>query len=378
MPMNPKPSIAVRTLLLVCGLGLMHCSAPPVRKAVIVRLQPPADARVAIASIKAVGTLDGKPSTSGPQIFSGEMVPFTLLLPPESSGRFVVEIEARSSDLLQVATGEGEVLIGEPDQYELTIPLRRAVCRKPGWCFDDPASRSLALRAMWGRSAQDVWAVGDLGTVLHYNGFCWAVVPTEVTEDLRAVWGSAQGELWYAGAKGTLVRHQPGPLRRFGGTPQTLFALWGSGAGDVWAAGEGGTLLRYQDGQWRQERIGLSVVLRALWGSGPGDVWAAGDKGTLLRYQGGQWRQEQIGVAVALYALWGSGAEDVWAAGEGGGLVRWNGRQWESTRVGSATLFGLWGSSGGPVWAVGLQGTILWRDGGSFTVVHMGPPPQMR
>jgi hypothetical protein len=47
------------------------------------------------------------------------------------------------------------------------------------------------LNAAWGRSADDVWAVGTSGTILHWNGVSWSAIPSGLPSgDLRGVWGA--------------------------------------------------------------------------------------------------------------------------------------------------------------------------------------------
>ena len=58
----------------------------------------------------------------------------------------------------------------------------------------------------WGSSANDVWAVGLAGTILHYDGTSWSPVSSPTAETLWSVWGSAPDDVWAAGGNGTLLR----------------------------------------------------------------------------------------------------------------------------------------------------------------------------
>src|SRR5207244_862362 len=88
-----KGNWAALSILLALLPGLVQCQVDN-RKAVVVSLSVPGDLGVSIAQLLAAGTLNGTPSTSGPQLFLGDMVPFTLLLPPDASGLFTVDIAA--------------------------------------------------------------------------------------------------------------------------------------------------------------------------------------------------------------------------------------------------------------------------------------------
>jgi hypothetical protein len=66
---------------------------------------------------------------------------------------------------------------------------------------DVPATAT--LRAVWGTSSADVWAVGDDATVLHYDGTSWTRAHVAGLgarhPNLYAVWASAPGHVWIGG-----------------------------------------------------------------------------------------------------------------------------------------------------------------------------------
>ena len=65
------------------------------------------------------------------------------------------------------------------------------------------------LRAITGTAANDVWAVGDGGTVVRWNGKAWASVPSGTTADLLAVTKAPGGSVWIGGVRGILRRLPP-------------------------------------------------------------------------------------------------------------------------------------------------------------------------
>lgn len=69
----------------------------------------------------------------------------------------------------------------------------------------DPEGLLPPLRAVWGSDARHVWAVGERGTIVFWNGMQWTSVLSGTTEDLFAVWGSGPSDVWVAGA--VSVRH---------------------------------------------------------------------------------------------------------------------------------------------------------------------------
>jgi hypothetical protein len=105
---------------------------------------------------------------------------------------------------------------------------------------------SLLLEAIWGSSANDVWAVGDEGVIRHLTAGAtrWEIVPSPTTNALHAIWGSAANDVWAVGDFGTIL-HWDGATWSAStaavpvGTKRHLYGIWGSSANDVWIVGDG-------------------------------------------------------------------------------------------------------------------------------------------
>jgi hypothetical protein len=75
----------------------------------------------------------------------------------------------------------------------------------PGRVFENvPSPVTTALRGIFGFGANDVWAVGDDATVLHWDGNVWTKLasPFDTAKDkprLFTVWGSAPNNVWIGG-----------------------------------------------------------------------------------------------------------------------------------------------------------------------------------
>ena len=127
-----------------------------------------------------------------------------------------------------------------------TCNAQTATCQPgspgPFWSAD-ASSGALAtsdLNGVWGSSAQDVWAVGLGGVLLHYTGSAWAA-------------DAASGKI----------------------TQFPLWNLWGSSAQDLWAFGDMGVILHYVGGAWTTDpmsRVLNSGDLRAVWANGKQNI----------------------------------------------------------------------------------------------------------
>ncbi|MBX3188015.1 MAG: hypothetical protein KF819_13415 [Labilithrix sp.] len=171
---------------------------------------------------------------------------------------------------------------------------------------DDGAWTRATVRAIWGSSASDVWMSADnspeiawmRGLLLHRTPGdggapgAWTSVDSQSAHVLASIWGSSANDVWAVGSLGT-IRHWAAGATRWAITPSPtsadLHGVWGSGPSDVWAVGDEGTILHYDGKTWATATaafaLGPKPDLHGVWGSGPNDVWVVGD-GVVLRFTG--------------------------------------------------------------------------------------------
>lgn len=160
-----------------------------------------------------------------------------------------------------------------------------------GWQVQNSNTLS-ALYGIWGSAADDIWAAGQAGVVIHWNGTAWTPVTSPTTQDLYAIGGSSISNLWFVGANATALFWDGVMLRsRNMGLAGTLRAVWSNGTSTM-AAGDNGALYRFTGGmvdRWSAQASGTANALRALIQqpqTSPPAVWLLGDSGTILFYKG--------------------------------------------------------------------------------------------
>src|SRR2546422_11724983 len=79
------------------------------------------------------------------------------------------------------------------------------VCSSDGWCWSNPLPQGNHLRSAWGSASNDVWAVGDRGTILHWDGGEWSASASGTENYLYSVWGSASNDVWVVDERGTIL-----------------------------------------------------------------------------------------------------------------------------------------------------------------------------
>ena len=74
-----------------------------------------------------------------------------------------------------------------------------------GECFVFPGDTVFSLRGVGGAGPNDVWAVGDNGTIVHWDGQVWLTFPSGTKQRLLAVWGSGAHDVWAVGYDSTIL-----------------------------------------------------------------------------------------------------------------------------------------------------------------------------
>jgi hypothetical protein len=243
-----------------------------------------------------------------------------------------------------------------------------------------PGGFTGTLHAISGRSAKDLWAVGEQGTVLRYDGTSWSRFPVPTTETLFGLWLDREQQIWLVGDRGTTVLIDQGVAKLvLAEMPVRLYGVWGSGPRDVWAVGAFGTILHYVGERWSVTPSGTTQDLLGAWGADASQIWAIGDRGVILKYNGAFWRADgAVQSTENLNGLWSSGPEmtSSIAVGDRGTIFRWTGSDWllisAPGQLTSRSLRAAWGASAMDVWAVGEGGTVARMSGAQAQLVTTG------
>jgi hypothetical protein len=68
------------------------------------------------------------------------------------------------------------------------------------------------LTAIWGASPSDIWVVGEVGAILHFDGLSWVTVtpPGGTQRPFMAIHGASRDAVWAVGGNGTMFRMTAG------------------------------------------------------------------------------------------------------------------------------------------------------------------------
>lgn len=233
-------------------------------------------------------------------------------------------------------------------------------------------------------SADDIWAVGGAGNVLHYDGSAWAVVSSPTEDSLRGLSMLSANEGWAVGydamspSRFGFILHYVNQSWSVVDSPShaklKLSGVSFTAPDNGWAVGT--EILRYDGDNWitfasaEELRIPPQKGIAAKYGSllslemiSEDEGWAVGDGGTILHYQHGTWQREDSPVESTLWDVYMRSAEEGWIVGAGGTILHFDGTAWSMTASPtSEPLFAVVVDDTGGVWAGGANGTLLQLD----------------
>jgi hypothetical protein len=252
------------------------------------------------------------------------------------------------------------------------------------------------LRAVYGLSGQRVWAVGDKGTILSFDGAQWTLDKSSTQAALYAVHALVDHDVWAVGANvalrwngmawsnvstglsGTLqgVRVDiaaPPPsdagmttmpmMPADAGAPQPPKGPW-----SVWAFSASGQVFRYNGTLWAELPSGTMRAHAGAARLAPGVMLAVGEAGQIIRFDGDSRQNLSQGARGNHLSVWNDG-RSVWAVGDD--IERRDDRGWQvMQRPSERSLYGVWGDEHG-LWAVGTAGSVARSENGGWKDVNV-------
>ncbi len=225
---------------------------------------------------------------------------------------------------------------------------------------------------VWGFDANNVWASGDDGTILFFDGSSWSVQRENSAQTfVRDGWAASPTNA-FALLGGSVLRYNGSSWTTSTTTAaSTLWDIEGSSGSNVYAVGSDRTVVRFNGTTWSTitppSSVASTVDFRGLWLNGT-ELWVAGDSGTVARYNGGtSWSVFSTPSTTTLLDIWGTSSTNIYAAGINGTLWRYDGSGWAEIDTGvSDNVLAIDGLSDGSFWVTTNGAQILFSNGNAF------------
>jgi hypothetical protein len=169
-----------------------------------------------------------------------------------------------------------------------------------------------------GTGSGNVWAVGDGGCVLHFDGADWIgeAAPAQQLDAVHAV----SDEVIFAVGGDVVWRRSASGWEDDLSMPGAAFTdVWADSESFVVAVGKdtasGNGVIALRDGdEWNQVTPWETPPILSVWGEHPGSVWVGGEEKLLLHLDGTEWLAEQTGYDgdYAIRNLIGRGEGELW------------------------------------------------------------------
>ena len=143
-------------------------------------------------------------------------------------------VKAQLTGVWGLAGGAEVFAVGAPEA-DSSGDVRYTILRFDGTGWSAMATATVVpgkgkLRAVWGSSGADVFAVGDDGVILHYDGNNWDLMASGSTADLYGVWGLSDSQVYAVGRYGTVLYYDGAQWNKIdmdgGGNPIETMTDW--------------------------------------------------------------------------------------------------------------------------------------------------------
>ena len=240
---------------------------------------------------------------------------------------------------------------------------------------------AFVLFGLWGTASNDVFAVGIRGTVLHYDGTSWNPTPVPSQADFFAIAGTSRSNIMVVGNGGAVMSHNgvSWTMAPQAASVENLRAVWFDQAGTARIAGWSGTVIERGPSGWRN--LVTAPILLASAVGGDGATYTVGAGGVVFRQRGGGGRPEFVPVPTRrdLYGIARLASGELVIVGDGGTiLITTDGVHWRDDGSPVRVLLrSIWADRTDPnaVYVVGDRGTVLRRTGGQWVTL---PSPTTR
>ncbi len=152
---------------------------------------------------------------------------------------------------------------------------------------------------VWGTAKDDVWVIGEMGRIVHYDGATWSRVDLGATPRLVTIHGSSADDIVIVGgaSQAVILEHTAAGFTDKSPGPYALLSgVWVAPDGSAWAAGMLGQVMRRSAPGAAWEAVSGVPIMKdwhAVWRDPRGDWWFVGgnllsaarfDEGTVIRF----------------------------------------------------------------------------------------------
>lgn len=205
----------------------------------------------------------------------------------------------------------------------------------------DPVGRVNAIAPL---SADDVWAVGESGFILHWRGQEWTQVSSPITSSLNSLAFVSPTDGWAVGDR-SILHWDGGSWSVITDTADLgLESVDVISPSSAWAVGHAGRALQWDGDMWKAIATPTTLNLHSVDMVSSTDGWAVGGfvddipavyEGVVLRWNGGEWTTVITSTTTAPASVDMVSATEGWIVGIRcpwtSSILHWDGVSWQET-----------------------------------------------
>jgi hypothetical protein len=251
------------------------------------------------------------------------------------------------------------------------------------WTILEYSPKYRDLYDIWGFGSFNVYSAGELGSVIHFDGVSWSSIQTFITEE------DWPGDIWASGWDDVFISYTVGDILHYDGSTwtklidddlNTFYEIWGNSASDVYATGffdyRNCSVLHYDGADWTRVELKPEILnTRAVWSSSSSDVFVGGEDGVMFHYDGVTWSQFPVGPDAydrTYHHMWGFSSSNVYVLGyepDKNVVVHYDGMSWTVVYNTDQYITDIWGPSPTEIYVLQNPDGIKKFDGTVWTHV---------
>jgi photosystem II stability/assembly factor-like uncharacterized protein len=235
--------------------------------------------------------------------------------------------------------------------------------------WQSPLPQGNTLNAVAAVSDQMMIAVGDKGTIIHWNGTESQIQKQLTSENLNDIFVISGSEIYVVGENEIFLSYDGNDWRReLSFSPFGINCIWASDSDHLFAAGAHGTAFMRENEAWHQihNDDDNDLIFYDIWGGSKERVFFVGgnlSQGIVYEWDGSSVASMSIPDCKTLHCVWGTDENNVYAAGDGRVILFFDGAQWQIVQQydDDSRIHDIWGSDDNQIYAVGgnLNGGML-------------------
>ena len=193
------------------------------------------------------------------------------------------------------------------------------------WEWVYPFPQGNQVNAVWGTGLDNIYAVGDVGTVIHHDGISWRKINNFTLNDLNDVFCFSNNSIIVVGDSGVIFHYDgkfwkkiPSP------TNNDLYQVWGESYNNYYIS-EDSTLYHFNGLKWNKEEIPIAKILY-VFGKSINTVYVGLSTGEVFVKSDDIWKQI-FELDSYHNDLWAYSKDYIFAAGDKG-IRHYDGKEW--------------------------------------------------